>query len=404
MVPEPSPRGEGGKREWGGEADTQNYQFRYYVRDESTGDIKSQEETKQGGTVNGHYSVGEPTGDLRVVTYTADEGGFRADVKQDSAPAHKGKSNQQWLQKNIPEFISALDWPSGSSDLNPLGYGLWSEYEEGGSPASEDKARQTNSKSGVEFHWLPANPDDLQEGKIGTEDTSDVSEGNQSGIESTTNMSEQPSESNSEATTEHTSSTETNSESSTTEGSEMDIEIEKVSKESDSSSETFSTESSSETSNAISETPLSSSESTIASTESTENSMETSTMSAIEGKDTLQTDEESKTSTEDEQSAEAAESAPLSEEVLPPLQPSQMYLPVISYQNLPFLNLPMLDNTQGYSEKPPTIIYASQNFYNPWQWFGNSRRIARDVQQHVDQHIHTSTKGFQYPVIPRQYK
>lgn len=61
--------------------DTQNYQFRYYVRDESTGDIKSQEETKQGGTVNGHYSVGEPTGDLRVVTYTADEGGFRADVK-----------------------------------------------------------------------------------------------------------------------------------------------------------------------------------------------------------------------------------------------------------------------------------------------------------------------------------
>ncbi|KAE8574088.1 uncharacterized protein [Halyomorpha halys] len=340
--------------------DTQNYQFRYYVRDEDTGDIKSQEETKQDGTVNGHYSVGEPTGDLRVVTYTADEGGFRADVK----------------------------------------------YEEGGSPASEDKARQTNSKSGVEFHWLPANPDDVQEGKTGTEDTSEgSSEGNQSGTESTTaDTSDQPSESNSEATTENTSSTEAISESSTTEGSDIGSEIEKESKESDSSSETFSTESSSESSNAISETPSFSSESTTSSTESeAQNSLESSTMSSIEGKDTEQTDEENKPSTEDEQSAEAAESAPLSEEVLPPLQPSQMYLPVISYQNLPFLNVPMLENTPGYSEKPPTIIYASQNFYNPWQWFGNTRRIARDVQQHIDRHIQTSAKGFQYPVIPRQY-
>lgn len=285
------------------------------------------------------------------------------------------------------------------------------QYEEGGSPASEDKARQTNSKSGVEFHWLPANPDDIQEGKVGTEENDNEetndgsSEGNQSGTESTTiNMSEQPSESNSEGTTESTSSTETSSEPSTTKDTDIDSEIEKVSKESDSSSEMFSTESSSESSNTISETPPSSSESTIVSTESAENSLETSTMSSIEGKDTIQTDEESKSSTEDEQSAEAAESAPLSEEVLPPFQPSQMYLPVISYQNLPFLNLPMLENTPGSSEKPPTIIYASQNFYNPWQWFGNSRRIARDLQQHIDRHIETSAKGFQYPVIPRQHK
>ncbi|CAH1404457.1 unnamed protein product [Nezara viridula] len=40
--------------------------------------------------------------------------------QQDSAPADKARSTQQWLQKNIPEFISASDWPSGSPDLNPL--------------------------------------------------------------------------------------------------------------------------------------------------------------------------------------------------------------------------------------------------------------------------------------------
>ncbi|CAH1398244.1 unnamed protein product [Nezara viridula] len=49
--------------------------------------------------------------------------------QQDSAPAHKARSTQQWLQKNIPEFISASYWPSGSTDLNPLDYRLWSRLE-----------------------------------------------------------------------------------------------------------------------------------------------------------------------------------------------------------------------------------------------------------------------------------
>ncbi len=48
---------------------------------------------------------------------------------QDSAPAHKAKTTQQWLQKNVPDFISTNDWPAGSPDLNPLDYKLWSELE-----------------------------------------------------------------------------------------------------------------------------------------------------------------------------------------------------------------------------------------------------------------------------------
>ncbi|CAH1393156.1 unnamed protein product [Nezara viridula] len=42
---------------------------------------------------------------------------------------HKVRSIQQWLQKNIPEFISESYWLSGSPDLNPLDYRLWSEQE-----------------------------------------------------------------------------------------------------------------------------------------------------------------------------------------------------------------------------------------------------------------------------------
>jgi len=44
--------------------------------------------------------------------------------QQDSAPAHKAKTTQQWLATNVPRFIAAADWPSGSPDLNPLDYSL----------------------------------------------------------------------------------------------------------------------------------------------------------------------------------------------------------------------------------------------------------------------------------------
>jgi hypothetical protein len=34
--------------------------------------------------------------------------------QQDSAPAHKAKSTQRWLENHTPEFIRAEDWPSGA--------------------------------------------------------------------------------------------------------------------------------------------------------------------------------------------------------------------------------------------------------------------------------------------------
>ena len=50
--------------------------------------------------------------------------------QQDSGPAHKAKTNQEWLRRQVPAFISALDKTSGSPDLNTLDYKLWVVLED----------------------------------------------------------------------------------------------------------------------------------------------------------------------------------------------------------------------------------------------------------------------------------
>ena len=50
--------------------------------------------------------------------------------QQDSAPAHKSRKVQNWLKNEIPEFISTLEWPPNSPDLNPLDYSIWGKLEE----------------------------------------------------------------------------------------------------------------------------------------------------------------------------------------------------------------------------------------------------------------------------------
>ncbi|KAL3282998.1 hypothetical protein HHI36_006155 [Cryptolaemus montrouzieri] len=58
-----------------------NYQFKYGVEDEHTGDRKTQYEVRENGVVKGSYSLVEPDGSIRTVEYTADPvHGFRAIV------------------------------------------------------------------------------------------------------------------------------------------------------------------------------------------------------------------------------------------------------------------------------------------------------------------------------------
>ncbi|RVE44486.1 hypothetical protein evm_010890 [Chilo suppressalis] len=50
--------------------------------------------------------------------------------QQDSAPAHRAKSTQDWLTAREIDFIRHEDWPSSSPDLSPLDYKIWQHLEE----------------------------------------------------------------------------------------------------------------------------------------------------------------------------------------------------------------------------------------------------------------------------------
>ncbi|XP_015586367.1 cuticle protein 19.8 [Cephus cinctus] len=62
------------------------YSFSYSVADGLTGDNKAQEETRNGDVVQGSYSLVEPDGSRRIVSYAADPiNGFNAVVQKDPA-------------------------------------------------------------------------------------------------------------------------------------------------------------------------------------------------------------------------------------------------------------------------------------------------------------------------------
>ena len=49
--------------------------------------------------------------------------------QQDSAPAHKSKETQAWLQKECYDFVPFSHWPPSSPDLKPLDYFVWPYVE-----------------------------------------------------------------------------------------------------------------------------------------------------------------------------------------------------------------------------------------------------------------------------------
>ena len=56
-------------------------------------------------------------------------GGRPWEWQQDSAPAHKSKETQNWVQKECYDFVPFSHWPHFSPDLNPLDYFVWSYVE-----------------------------------------------------------------------------------------------------------------------------------------------------------------------------------------------------------------------------------------------------------------------------------
>ncbi|XP_021917296.1 cuticle protein 7-like [Zootermopsis nevadensis] len=65
------------------------YEFKYGVKDEHTGDIKEQAEKRNGDKVEGYYKLVEPDGTIRTVHYTADKHtGFNAIVEKSGHATH----------------------------------------------------------------------------------------------------------------------------------------------------------------------------------------------------------------------------------------------------------------------------------------------------------------------------
>ncbi|XP_011495041.1 PREDICTED: uncharacterized protein LOC105359968 [Ceratosolen solmsi marchali] len=72
------------------------YEFSYSIEDHETGDFHSQKESRDGSNVSGEYSMMEPGGNVRVVSYKADQDGFRAVVHTSVKKGHSHNTFPTW--------------------------------------------------------------------------------------------------------------------------------------------------------------------------------------------------------------------------------------------------------------------------------------------------------------------
>ncbi|CAL8137542.1 unnamed protein product [Orchesella dallaii] len=95
------------------------YNYGYSVSDALTGDQKQASETRDGDVVQGQYSLVEPDGSIRTVTYTADPiNGFNAVVDRQAPTVAKVAVAQPVLRKQI-----AVASPVGYAGVAGVGYG-----------------------------------------------------------------------------------------------------------------------------------------------------------------------------------------------------------------------------------------------------------------------------------------
>jgi len=79
-----------------------NYNFGYAVTDAISGDQKSASEARNGDSVSGSYSLTEPDGNVRTVTYTADGiNGFRANVHNSLPRAQQAPAPRDLAQESL---------------------------------------------------------------------------------------------------------------------------------------------------------------------------------------------------------------------------------------------------------------------------------------------------------------
>ncbi|CAK1595239.1 unnamed protein product [Parnassius mnemosyne] len=110
-------------------AEDKNYAFSYIVKDEKTGDDFSHSQRSSGSATNGEYRVRLPDGRLQIVSYTADENGYKADVKYDvdstgnsveysTQNQQKNANNRKDYNENSNQFTNnAAKYSSGNNKV-----------------------------------------------------------------------------------------------------------------------------------------------------------------------------------------------------------------------------------------------------------------------------------------------
>ena len=76
--------------------------------------------------------------------------------QQDSAPAHKSKETQAWLQKECYDFVPFSHRPPSSPDLNLLDYFVWSYVENITNMTSLQHQSQPDRHHPPSIRWAPA--------------------------------------------------------------------------------------------------------------------------------------------------------------------------------------------------------------------------------------------------------
>ena len=80
--------------------------------------------------------------------------------QQDGAPAHTANLTQQWFRDQKIDFISKLEWPPSSPDLNPMDYCVWSILEE--KACSNSHANIRSLQASLQREWQKISQDHLR--------------------------------------------------------------------------------------------------------------------------------------------------------------------------------------------------------------------------------------------------
>ena len=80
--------------------------------------------------------------------------------QQNSAPAHRSRKTQQFLQEQNVPFWRPTDWPPNSPDLNPLDYAVWSMIVQGA--CKNRPTSVTALKRKVSAFWNRIDPEKIR--------------------------------------------------------------------------------------------------------------------------------------------------------------------------------------------------------------------------------------------------